>query len=196
VAYSQVGVCNLALFELGVPAISAMTEDSDAAILMNAIWEYARNEVLEDGDWHFSKSISELTADAVYAAAPTNPLYDYRYSKPASCIKIMQLVDENGADVTEYVLEGDYIYVNFDNTGNSLYCRYTVVVTDVTKWSAKFIRALKYKLAGMASWKLTRRDSEAFEQKYVMALNDAMGLNQAQDYIESEKGNTDWTDRT
>ncbi len=195
-AYSQVGVCNLALFELGVPSISSMTEDSDAAILMNAIWEYARNEVLEDGDWNFSKTIAELTNDATYEAAPTNPLYDYRYSKPASCIKVIGLIDEDGYTVKDYVVEGDYIYVNFDNTDNSLYCRYTVVVTDPTKWSAKFIRALKYKLAGMAAWKLARRDPEPFEQKYIMSLNDAMGLNQAQDYVDGEQGNTDWTDRT
>lgn len=191
-ARSEVGIVNLALAEIGVPAISAMTEKSDAAELANAIWDYARDEVLEDADWNFAKDTVELAQDST---APVDPEWNYRYGKPASCIKIRTLIDEAGETKIEYAVEGDFIYCNYDNTDVSLYARYTAIKTDVTKYSASFIRALKYKLAGMMARKLASRDPEPFEQKYEVALLKATGQNQMQDYVEGEQGNTDWIDR-
>lgn len=204
-AYSQVGVVNLALDELGIPAISAMTEASDAAILANRIWEYARDQVLEDGDWNFAKATAKLVQDAVYAAAPTDPAWLYRYTKPSSCLKIIGLFDSDNIDIGPYwydaaakgyVEETDYIYTNFDNTSTDLYVRYTTIITDVTKYKPSLINSLKLKLMAMMCRKLAPMFSaDAIEQKYLYSLMNATGKNQAQDYIEGDKGNTDWLDR-
>ncbi|MFA5322333.1 MAG: hypothetical protein WC373_06625 [Smithella sp.] len=203
-AYSIVNIVNLALDELGVPSISSMTEASDAAELANRIWEYARDQALEDGDWNFAKLPAKLVQDAVYAAAPTDPKWLYRYTKPTSCLKVRELVDTNNLDIGRYwydarakgyVEEGDYIYCNFDNTSTDLYCRYTTIITDVTKYRPSFINALKFKLAAMMARKLVAMNPDGFEQKYVYNLTNATGKNQAQDYIEGDQGNTDWLDR-
>jgi len=200
----MVNICNLALDELGVAAIASMAEQSDAAILYNRIWEYARDQVLEDGDFNFSKVTAELAQDTAYTAAPTNPQWLYRYTKPASCLKIRELVDEDNVDAGKYYYdyrsngyaeEGDYIYSNFDNTYVSLYVKYTTIITDVTKFKPSFITSLKFKLASMGAKKLAAMNPDGFEQKYVLALNNATGKNQAQDYIEGDQGNTDWLDR-
>jgi hypothetical protein len=204
VAYSIANIVNLALDEIGVPAIAVMTEKTDAAIMANRIWEYARDEVLEDGDWNFAKTTAQLVQDAVYKAAPTDPKWDYRYTKPTSCLKVRSLVDSNDINISKYIynlntqgwaVETDYIYCGFDNTADALYCRYTTIITDPTKFSAKFIRAIKYKLAGMMARKLAAKDPEPFEQKYVMALTEATGQNQKQDWVDGEEGNTDWVNR-
>jgi hypothetical protein len=199
-----VNICNLALDELGVAAIASMTESSDAAELANRIWEYARNEVLEDADWNFAKLTAKLTQDTVYAATPTDPKWLYRYTKPSSCLKIRELVDAYTMDVGHYwydwrskgyAEESDYIYCNYDNSSIDLYCKYTTIITDVTKYRPSFITALKYKLAGMMARKLIAMDPAPFEQKYIFTLNNATGKNQAQDYIDGDQGNTDWLDR-
>lgn len=203
-AYSIVNIVNLALDDLGVPSIATLTEQSDAAILANRIWEYARDQVLEDADWNFAKLTAKLVQDTAYALAPTDPQWLYRYTKPASCLKIRSLVDTYNVDIGKYwydglsngyVEEGDYIYCNFLNSGIDLYCKYTTIITDPTKYRPSFVNSLKYKLTGMMAKKLAAKDPEPFEQKYMISLNNAIGMNQAQDYVDGDKGNTDWIDR-
>ena len=193
-ANSNVGILNLALIELKVPVVASLTEASDAAELATAIWDYIRNMVLEDHDWNFAKLTAELAQVSAYALAPTDPKWDYKYTKPSSCLKIRGVVDESNCDV-EYAEEGDYIYTNVDNTESSIYVRYTTIITDPTKYSPSFINAFKYKLAAAMAAKLSAMSPEGFEQKYIYALNHATGINQSQDYIQGDKGNTSWTDR-
>ena len=60
-AYTEVGVVNLALQRLGADRISALDDDTPQAEDANAAWEYVRDEVLEAGDWHFAKSRTTLS---------------------------------------------------------------------------------------------------------------------------------------
>ena len=54
-AYSQVGIINLALSRIGKKGIAVITEDSTQAIKARAAWEYILYEVLEARDWKFAK---------------------------------------------------------------------------------------------------------------------------------------------
>ena len=49
-AYSDVGIANLALIRVGAKRITALTEDSEQAIVANAVWQYIRDEVLAAKD--------------------------------------------------------------------------------------------------------------------------------------------------
>ncbi len=190
-AYSQVGIVNLALIRIKVPVIASMSESSSAATYASAVWEYVRDEVLEEHDWNFAKLTAELAQDT---ATPTDPKWDYRYVKPANCLKIRSIVDE-GNTPYEYVEEGDYIYCNFDNSDHSLFMRYTTVITDPTKYSPSFINALAWRLAAELSLKLAAEGHDRCMREYFMSIAMAKGKNQARDYVEGEYGNTDWIDR-
>jgi len=60
-AYTQVGIVNLALYRIGVKKIATMADDTAAAIKANDVWEYIRDEVLQARDWKFAKTRAELT---------------------------------------------------------------------------------------------------------------------------------------
>lgn len=195
-ANSNVGILNLALIELKVPVVASLTEASDAAELATAIWDYVRNMVLEDHEWNFAKVQVKLVQDTTYtdASADYDPAWLYRYSKPSSCLRIRKVVEENDVDVL-YAEQGDHVYSNVDNSDIDLFCKYTTIITDPTKYSPSFINAFKYKLAAAMAAKLSAMSSDKFEEKYVYALNHATGVNQSQDYIAGEKGNTNWINR-
>lgn len=194
-AYSQVNICNIALMDIGAPVIASMTEDSDAAELLNVVWEYARKQCIEDIKPAFAMATAQLAQDATYEAAPTDPKYDHRYSKPASCLHIREVVDANDSAITDYKEETDYIYSNTDNSGVDLYVRYIVDITDVTKWSGAFINCMVARLKSMVCRKLAAMNPEQFHNEYAVMRLEAIALNQSNDYIEGEDGNEDWVTR-
>jgi hypothetical protein len=60
-AYTEVGVVNLALQRIGADRITSLTQDIAQAEAANAAWEYIRDEVLEAGDWNFAKRRTTLS---------------------------------------------------------------------------------------------------------------------------------------
>jgi hypothetical protein len=73
-AYTQVGIVNLALGRLGVKVITTITEVTPQAQAANRVWEYIRDEVLEAKEWRFAKTRDKL------ARAPVSPMYTYDYA--------------------------------------------------------------------------------------------------------------------
>ena len=52
-AYSITGIANLALIKMGADTITAITDTGDEkARKLNAVWEYVRDEVLEEKEWN------------------------------------------------------------------------------------------------------------------------------------------------
>lgn len=61
-AYSEVGIVNVALQRSGIPTtITALTDSTAEAEAANKVWEYVRNEVLEQDDWRFAKRRTTLS---------------------------------------------------------------------------------------------------------------------------------------
>ncbi len=91
-AYSQLGVINLALYRLGVRKLSSLTDGTPQQIQAVDVWEYIRDEVLETREWRFAKTREKL------ARAPVSPLYtyDFAYVLPADFLKMAR-----GKDPTE-----------------------------------------------------------------------------------------------
>lgn len=83
-AYTQVGIVNLALGRLGVKVITTITESTPQAQAANRVWEYIRDEVLEAKLWRFAKTRDKL------ARAPVSPMYtyDYAYVLPNDFLKL------------------------------------------------------------------------------------------------------------
>jgi hypothetical protein len=59
-AYSKLGIINLALAKIGDARVEDLTEDSEQRIVATTVWEYILDEVLEAKAWHFAKSKSRL----------------------------------------------------------------------------------------------------------------------------------------
>ena len=73
-AYTQVGIVNLALGRIGMKHITTITESTPQAEAANRVWEYIRDEVLEAKDWRFAKTREMLSR------APVSPIYTYDYA--------------------------------------------------------------------------------------------------------------------
>jgi hypothetical protein len=189
-AFSQVGITNLALTRIGAATVATMTENVFAKTA-NALWEYLRNEVLEAANWTFAMKRAILVQDA------TAPVfgYDYRYAKPADSIRIVSL-SYKGSDKVPFVVEGDYILTDQDNTDEDLYALYLWPVTDPAKYSAHFARALGLRLAADLAVKVQQASGLKNEimQEYEQFLSRAEGVDRSQDYLEDEKGSTSWQD--
>lgn len=111
-AFTQVGVVNLALFNLKQKAITSMSETSVAAETANAVYEYILKEVLERHEWKFALLTEELTKDDLYESTGE---WDYRYTKPTEeCLRIVKVRDDGDIDIA-HEEEGDYIYSDHDN---------------------------------------------------------------------------------
>jgi len=74
-AYTTLGIVNLALQRLGVKVLSAWPETTTPqGVAANNVWEYVRDLVLEAKDWRFAKTREKL------GRAPVSPIYTYDYA--------------------------------------------------------------------------------------------------------------------
>ncbi len=83
-AYSQLGIINLALYRLGVRKLSSLTDGTPQQIQAVDVWDYIRDEVLEMREWRFAKTRTKL------ARSPISPIYTYNFAYiiPADYIKM------------------------------------------------------------------------------------------------------------
>lgn len=183
-AFSQVGIVNLALIKLGARTISAMADTSPQAIAANAIYDYLLDEVLEEEEWVFATYRATLAQDST---APDYG-YEYRYARPTGAIKILEVSPE-----CDFVVEGDYILTDWDDDDEDLHCRYIKRVTDPTKYGAKFCKALALRIAADLAVILQQSTSLKNElmAEYRQALYEAKAHNQSFNYLKDEKGNED-----
>lgn len=186
-AYSQVGILNISLIRGKSTTVSSMTDNSVAARTASAVWDYIRDEVLSEFPWNFAKARAQLSQDTT---APTYG-YDYRYAKPASCLKILA-VETDGGEPVDFVEEGDYILTDQDDT-DQIYMSYITVISDYAKWPALFVNAFAYRMAAELGAKLESIDVNDMLNKYQIALNRMKGHNQGQNYIADDpEGSDSW----
>ena len=85
---SQVQICNIALGNIGGKAsISSITENSKEAIACNRVYDTVLRAVLRAHNWSFAKAYFTLND---LGDPPTH--WSYRYSWPADCLKVREIV--------------------------------------------------------------------------------------------------------
>ncbi len=199
-AYSNVGIANLALRRIGVGRIASFEEDSVQAIDINAAWEYIRDEVLQAKDWRFAKRRATLAQSTI------TPEYewDYAYATPDGFLRLCR------DDPTDHpVFPADYpwkietlsdgnIYLlsDYDSVTGSDDFIITFIkrITDPSKYSALFISTLSWRLAAELS---TGRTESPVKFKdcmnmYKISLDQAEGHNMSLDSLEDETGSDSW----
>ena len=131
-AFTQVGVVNIALFNLKQKAITSMSETSVAAETASAVYEYVLKEVLERHGWKFAIRTEELTKDDTYVSTGE---WDYRYNKPTEeCLRIVKVMDEGDRKVA-YEDIADYIYSDYDNNLGGAIAEDDMSADNTTDWT-------------------------------------------------------------
>lgn len=215
-AYSVVGIVNMALMRIGVKRIASLTENSEQAIAANAIYEYIRDEVLEAKDWRFAKTRVALAQNA------TEPEYgyDFAYTLPTDFLRICFRRDDDpsfypsGAyasawtadEVTiesvkyGYVIEAlddgtKCLFTDYDNEDYDLYITYIRKETNPAKYSPAFINCLADRIAAELATPLTEGRQKFVDRMtiYEASLRKADEVNRSLDYVD-ETGNNDWAE--
>lgn len=148
---SKTAIVNLALRNLKTdPVISIEPPDDDSkAASAGAAWfDQARRDTLEAHPWKFASRRRNLVAD------PTAPLFEWdkQYELPNDFIRVGYLGNDWRNPITDYDIEGDFILCN---ETSPLPLVYVWNLTDVTKFSPKFVTALTYKLAALMAFEIT-----------------------------------------
>lgn len=183
-AYSQVGVANLALIRIGEGAISSIDGTDATSISVKQVFDYILDEVLGEHPWNFAKKSFAMAQDVT---APVDTDYAYRYALPSDFIQAIE-VKPTGVS---YVIRAGYLLTNHDNTNNPLILNYTRRESNPALWSAKFINAFAFRLAAELAFRVVRGSSNVQDRMmnfYARALLQAKAANQAEDYLEDEKG--------
>lgn len=190
-AYSQVGIINLAFARIGEGAISSISGTDAKSILAAQVWDYVLDEVLCAHTWNFAKKRADLVQDAT---APEGEEYYYRYPLPTDCLKVHKIEPA----LTDYKIEAGYLLTNYDNTdGDDITLHYTRRETNPAMFSPQFASVLAWRLAAEMSFRQVRGSSNVQDRMFAMydrALIQAIGTNQSEDYVEDEAGSTSWID--
>ena len=148
----QVGICNLALAQVGSNPITSIDDASTAAQLCKTNWDAVRDAVLEARAWTFAAQREQLAADS------TAPAYGWstRYQVPSTAVRVLEADDGTGYADFEWVVEGGFILTN---QAAPLSVRYLKRVEDTALWSPGFTMAMAYRLAFVLVIPLTENRS-------------------------------------
>jgi hypothetical protein len=155
---SAVDISNLALAHLGDEASVASIDPPEGGAQAEhcARWyPIARDEMLELHDWNFA-----TTRAALPLLAAGVPQWAYAYARPAGAVRILSVIDKDAPDDLQapaglsgyapqpFILEAmpDGTLAILTNQANAA-ARYTLPVTDTTRFSPLFVGALSYLLA-------------------------------------------------
>jgi hypothetical protein len=174
-AATSTNIVNIALRSLGVAKITALTDDSEPARVMNDLYEPIRDEMMECHPWNFAIVYSDTLAEN--ATAPKFD-YDYSYALPADCLRVIELEDAED----EYKVVGDNLYTDTQDPK----IKYISLVTTTGNFSKSFVTAFAARLAAEACYALTQNRALSGDKwkEYEVKLHQAKGA-------DSQEGTTE-----
>lgn len=101
---TRIGICNSALAKVGGKFITALTDDTKAAIYCNQQYARLRDEVLRAHPWNFALERVDLAPVAGW----TDPLeeWDYQFQLPGNVLRVVK------ASADPWKVEGRYLLCN------------------------------------------------------------------------------------
>lgn len=179
-ASSDTEICNIALKRLGAALIVNLTDGSDQASALNAVYNNTRDRLLRELPWNFAQFRTKLASD------PTKtPAFGFAYAFPLPAMPYCIKVNETDPPETIYRIEN-----TMDSTGkitgrciltdeSQLFIRFTGQVTDPQQFDASFVEAFASDLASQVAYALTESaEKEKAAQKWAEeALGHAQTVN-------------------
>jgi hypothetical protein len=194
-AYSKVGIFNMALNHLGITApIAANSFDKDSrAIILNNFYETARDEVLKAFDWGFANTFKDLTLTTDTSPDPRLP---YVYDCPNDCISARAVIDTVKGEEKKFVVHANTL--GEKTLLADIECarlRYTKRVEKEDLFEPEFVMALTYYLAALTGETITgqQKRADSCMQKYEYKLVKAKQFN-AQEGAADDEDNSQYYD--
>jgi hypothetical protein len=128
--FNKTEIQNAAIVLIGARTIVSDSDNTKAARLANSLWQISYRGMLElPYNWKFATVREDITGNVT--TAPTVGHYDYRYTLPGKCLRVISQIDEYD-DTVEY----EHRIENYvDTNENSHRC----IVTDEDECFIKYI---------------------------------------------------------
>lgn len=187
-------IVNRALQGLGASAIGSLSEDSDSARIMNAIYIPTLDKALREGDWNFAnvrQTLAQLASDPAWG-----PTRQYALPSNPHCLRVLE-ANLNGDEGLSSD-EGYRIETYIDGSGGaqrvivtdaaSVGILYVARILDTSIYDALFAYALEVDLKFQAAYPITRNATlvQALQQEKEVAWRKA----KAGDGVEGRKKKT------
>jgi len=146
---SQVDVANRALSKIGDARIISLTDDTEAAILLNNMFNVVRDAELRAHLWNFAIKRASLAA----LSTTPNHGYAYEYQIPSDCLRVLMVGDVYvGSGLSNYrsmpgeayQIEGMKILTDYTAPLNVKYVRQ---VANTGEWDPLFVEYFSTVLA-------------------------------------------------
>jgi len=163
---NEVKVANLALTKLGADRIISITEDSENARKVNAVFELIRDEVLRQHTWNFAldrRELNRLTDTPAFG-------YSYYFQIPGD---VLRIISAETSDI-EFTVEGDRIATN----EGTFYALCIIRTTDTTKWTTDFVTTFAARLAAELAYPIANSHTLAAQLMdiYIAKIREIAGV--------------------
>lgn len=185
-ATSVIEICNNALLDLGEDAIMSLGDENKAAGLCNHRWPAVRDAVLRAHPWNCAMNQAELAAST---AAPMWK-WEYKYTLPTDFLRIVQVVGEDGTDITDWEIQGGIILCN---ESAPIFISYVRRETDPQKYDALLSETLSARMAATLAYPLSGSTSlaQSYWGSYQDKLTEARGVD-AREGVPDSIAPTSW----
>ena len=188
---SAVDIANSALNLLGASTISAFTDDSKNARLINQRYEPVRNRVFRSHAWNCLHKRVQLAQNST---APVVE-YSHAYALPADCLRVLKV--HNGTtdsikSAIDYKLEGRNIVTD----EGTVFIIYIALDTDPNNYDTYLQESISHQLAAnlayavtnnatLADKYMTRADERLREARFIDASENSLGTIESSEFTDA-----------
>ena len=188
---SAVDIANSALNLLGASTISAFTDDSKNARLINQRYEPVRNRVFRSHAWNCLHKRVQLAQNST---APVVE-YTYAYALPSDCLRVLKVhngTTDSIASNIDYKLEGRNIVTN----EGTVYIIYIAIDTDPNNYDTYLQESISHQPAAdlayavtnnatLAEKYMTRADERLREARFIDATENSLGTIESSEFVDA-----------
>ena len=188
---SAVDIANSALNLLGASTISAFTDDSKNARLINQRYEPVRNRVFRSHAWNCLHKRVQLAQNST---APVVE-YSHAYALPSDCLRVLKV--HNGTtdsikSAIDYKIEGRNIVTD----EGTVFIIYIALDTDPNNYDTYLQESISHQLAAdlayavtnnatLADKYMTRADERLREARFIDATENSLGTIESSEFTDA-----------
>ena len=188
---SAVDIANSALNLLGASTISAFTDDSKNARLINQRYEPVRNRVFRSHAWNCLHKRVQLAQNST---APVVE-YSHAYALPSDCLRVLKIhngTTDSIASAIDYKLEGRNIVTD----EGTVFIIYIALDTDPNNYDTYLQESIAHQLAAdlayavtnnatLADKYMTRADERLREARFIDATENSLGTIESSQFTDA-----------
>ena len=188
---SAVDIANSALNLLGASTISAFTDDSKNARLINQRYEPVRNRVFRSHAWNCLHKRVQLAQNST---APVVE-YSHAYALPSDCLRVLKIhngTTDSIASSIDYKLEGRNIVTD----EGTIFLIYIALDTDPNNYDTYLQESISHQLAADLAYAVTnnatladkymvRADERLREARFIDATENSLGTIESSEFVDA-----------